>query len=264
MAITPRTAFKTPQSGIPGTAASVQLWLPMTAKLPDFIAVPGVTQWKEKTCDSQLARPVTFLRQSHSFFRESFSIFCFSPSWTGGPLSAFFPHCCTLSCKLKLAEHHGKPALFGVFPSLNNTRRWMIFTSGVSLALFSSQLANCQGCEGRNPSPSTQPCTWHWHICRDATIADYLDPFCKELQLRAITRGHRQTQVTKQGPLLSATWFCSHPPLLAGRIWTRHFGKHSRNQHKSTVTWFWQVRLAVLNHHCSGTVITLVLRWSWF
>lgn len=72
---------------------------------------------ERKMCDSQLGQPVTFLRQSHSFFRESFSIFCLSPSCAGVPLSAFFTHCCTLSCKLKSAQHCGKMSFtWGVSP----------------------------------------------------------------------------------------------------------------------------------------------------
>lgn len=63
----------------------------------------------------------------------------------------------------------------------------MIFISDASVALFASQLANCQGCDRRNPSPWTQPSPRYWHICRDTMIADYIDPFCKELWLRAIT-----------------------------------------------------------------------------
>lgn len=100
-------------------------------------------------CDSQLGQPLTFLRQSHSFFRESCSIFCLSPSWAGGPLSAFLAYCCNLSCKLQLAEHHGKKLYLRCLPYFkegNNRRSAINFISDVSVALFASQPTNCQSC----------------------------------------------------------------------------------------------------------------------
>lgn len=95
-------------------------------------------------CDSCLGQPLTFLRQSSSFFRESCSIFCLSPSWAGAPLSAFFAYCCTLSCKLQTAEHHEVKNQFYLqslpyFKGGNNMRNEMNFISNVSTALFASQ-----------------------------------------------------------------------------------------------------------------------------
>lgn len=103
--------------------------------------------------DSQLRRPLTFLRQSHSFFRESCSIFCLSPSWAGGPLSAFFAHCCNLSCKLQEAEHHEKQNSFIYSVSLTLRRET---TGGVKLICYQMSVLPCL-----QPSPPAARAVHH-------------------------------------------------------------------------------------------------------
>lgn len=120
-------------------------------------------------CDSWLGQPLTFLRQSHSFFRESCSIFCLSPSWPGVPLSAFFAYCCTLSCKLQLAEHHGEKKFYlrslPYFKEGNNMRSEIHFVSSISIALFASQPTSCQGCA--SPSLCSNSCSAQMRLIPD-------------------------------------------------------------------------------------------------
>lgn len=214
---------------------------------------------KKKKYGSQLGEPVTFLRQSHSFFRESFSIFCFSPSCTGGPLSAFFTHCCTLSCKLKIAQHHGKTRfIWGV--SLNRPcEEANDFYSRCQCSQFASQLANSKGCKRRNPIPWAQPWAWYWWTLR------HCRPQRCNLQgimVKANNQKKERKNSGRQGKpffFLLLWYFSTFYSWLTE--FEQCFDEWSHNLHKFMATQFWGGTADVLNHHCSHAAITSVLKW---
>lgn len=62
-----------------------------------------------------------------------------------------------LQAEISRTPWEKETTLCGVFPSLDNMRKQMLFIADVSVNLFASQLADQKSCERSTPPPWTQP-----------------------------------------------------------------------------------------------------------